>query len=117
MKSSGAIFIGGGVPKNHIQQLHPLLQVIEGIYGHNDEGHGYGVQFTADQPVWGGLSGCTMEESESWGKYNTDSPRAVCYGDATINFYLAAATVFAEMEDSLKAREPRNLLDCVEMGS
>jgi deoxyhypusine synthase len=98
-KVKGAIFIGGGVPKNHIQQLHPLLQVIEGIYGHNEEGHGYGIQFTVDQPVWGGLSGCTLEESESWGKYNPESPRAVCYGDATINFYLAAATVFREMED------------------
>ncbi|MHC4600723.1 MAG: deoxyhypusine synthase family protein [Planctomycetota bacterium] len=110
-KTTGAIFIGGGVPKNHIQQLHPLLQVVEGVYGHQEgTGHGYGAQFTADQPVWGGLSGCTMEESESWGKYNAESMRAVCYGDATINFTLAAMTVYQELKDFLGEREPRRLM-------
>lgn len=113
-KVSGAVFLGGGVPKNHIQQLHPLRQVIEGVLGHQDEGHGYGVQFTADNPVWGGLSGCTMEESESWGKYTPDSPRAVCYGDATINFTLAASTVHHELGDALAKREPRRLMRVVE---
>ncbi|MHC4780308.1 MAG: deoxyhypusine synthase family protein [Planctomycetota bacterium] len=115
VKNTGGIYIGGGVPKNHIQQLHPLLQVIEGVYGHQEgTGHGYGVQFTADQPVWGGLSGCTMEESESWGKYNSDSPRAVCYGDATINFTLAASTVYHELKDELPNREPKNLMKILE---
>ncbi|MHC5036775.1 MAG: deoxyhypusine synthase family protein [Planctomycetota bacterium] len=109
-KLTGAIFIGGGVPKNHIQQLHPLHQVVEGIYGFQDAGHNYGIQFTADSPVWGGLSGCTMEESESWGKYNKTAPRAVCYGDATINFYLASCAVYAELREALKKRERRNLL-------
>ncbi len=111
-RKTGGIYIGGGVPKNHIQQLHPLVQVVEGIYGHQeDSGHDYGIQFTADQPVWGGLSGCTMEESESWGKYHGSSMRAVCYGDATINFYLAACTVFKEMEGTLAKRKPRRLME------
>lgn len=112
---TGGIYIGGGVPKNHIQQLHPLRQVVEGYFGHEEgAGHDYGIQFTADQPVWGGLSGCTMEESESWGKYHRRAPRAVCYGDATINFYLSACTVFKAMRAEGIERKPRGLVDVIE---
>ena len=37
-----------------------------------------------DAPHWGGLSGCTFRESESWGKYNRDAVTATVYADATI---------------------------------
>ena len=31
-------------------------------------GHKYAIQITMDQPQWGGLSGCTFEEAQSWRK-------------------------------------------------
>jgi hypothetical protein len=34
----------------------------------------------------------------------------VCYGDVTINFYLAACAVYREMRDELKKREARRLM-------
>jgi len=55
-----------------------------------------------------------MEESESWGKYDAKSMRAVCYGDATINFTLAASTVYHELKDFLGEREPRRLMRLLE---
>lgn len=78
--STGVIFLGGGTPKNYIQQAEVALEYISGV----DRGHQYGIQITTDAPHWGGLSGCTFRESESWGKYERDAMTATVYADATI---------------------------------
>lgn len=31
-------------------------------------GHSHAIQYTTDEPHWGGVSGCTFEEAVSWGK-------------------------------------------------
>ncbi|MCP1715563.1 deoxyhypusine synthase [Methanocalculus alkaliphilus] len=77
---TGVIYIGGGVPKNFIQQT----QVIASIHDSDLEGHAYAIQFTTDAPHWGGLSGCTFEEAISWGKETVTCPRVQCFCDATI---------------------------------
>jgi deoxyhypusine synthase len=77
---TGVVYIGGGVPKNFIQQT----QVIASLHNHDLGGHAYAVQFTTDAPHWGGLSGCTFEEAISWGKEAPFSPRVQCFCDATI---------------------------------
>ncbi|MDT8358166.1 MAG: deoxyhypusine synthase family protein, partial [Methanomicrobiaceae archaeon] len=79
-EKTGVVYIGGGVPKNFIQQT----QVIASIHDHDLGGHAYAVQFTTDAPHWGGLSGCTFEEAISWGKEAPFSPRVQCFCDATI---------------------------------
>jgi deoxyhypusine synthase len=79
-KKTGVIYIGGGVPKNFIQQT----QVIASIHDSDLEGHAYAIQFTTDAPHWGGLSGCTFEEAISWGKETVTCPRVQCFCDATI---------------------------------
>src|SRR4030042_7127527 len=61
---SGAIYIGGGVPKNYIQQLGPVSELLF----QKESGHRYAFQVTRENPKWGGLSGCTFEEAKSWGK-------------------------------------------------
>ena len=50
---TGVIYIGGGVPKNFIQQT----QVIASIHGAGFEGHAYAIQYTTDAPHWGGVVG------------------------------------------------------------
>jgi deoxyhypusine synthase len=35
-------------------------------------------------PQWGGLSGCTFEEAQSWGKIGAAAHMVQCYVDATI---------------------------------
>ena len=77
---TGVVYIGGGVPKNFIQQT----QVIADVYGGDQGGHAYAVQYTTDAPHWGGLSGCTFEEAISWGKESVHTPRVQCFCDATI---------------------------------
>ncbi|MBW2991432.1 deoxyhypusine synthase family protein, partial [Candidatus Woesearchaeota archaeon] len=56
-KKAGFIYLGGGVPKNFIQQA---LQFSKGA--------AYGVQITMDRPEPGGSSGAELREGISWGK-------------------------------------------------
>ncbi len=79
-QKTGVVYIGGGVPKNFIQQT----QVISSIHGKGNEGHNYAIQFTTDAPHWGGLSGCTFEEAISWGKEHIECKKVQCFCDATI---------------------------------
>ena len=75
----GVITVGGGTPRNFIQQTAPCLDCAGRPY----PGHKYAVGITTDAPHWGGLSGSTFEEAESWRKYN-DPEHATVRADATI---------------------------------
>jgi deoxyhypusine synthase len=86
-EKTGVIYVGGGTPKNYIQQLEIVLDALGVIHG-NRRGHNYAIQITTDDPKWGGLSGCTFEESQSWGKISIDSLRATCYIDASVGLPL-----------------------------
>lgn len=66
---TGVIYVGGGTPKNYIQQA----EVTSYVFGRELEGHKYGIQVTMDNPQWGGLSGCTFEEAQSWRKIAPDA--------------------------------------------
>jgi deoxyhypusine synthase len=77
---SSVVIVGGGVPKNYVQQT----AVIAGYQTRHDRMHRLALQITTDSPQWGGLSGCTLEESVSWGKYHPDAEMVTCYADATI---------------------------------
>lgn len=79
-KKTAVILIGGGVPKNYAQQVTPLAEVL----GYEVQGHSYGLAITTDDPKWGGLSGCTFEESQSWGKYVAGADFVTVHCDATI---------------------------------
>ncbi len=99
-KKTGVIYIGGGVPKNFIQQT----QVIASIYENRQEGHAYAIQYTTDAPHWGGLSGCTFEEAISWGKESVQTSRAQCFCDATIALPLVTAALITSGIMREKAR-------------
>jgi deoxyhypusine synthase len=90
-EKTGVIFIGGGVPKNFIQQT----QVIASIHGAGLQGHAYAIQYTTDAPHWGGLSGCTFDEAVSWGKETLTSPRVQVFCDATIALPLVTSALVA----------------------
>lgn len=79
-KSTGVVYIGGGTPKNFIQQT----SVIASYQTRHDRSHNFAVQFTMDMPFWGGLSGCTFEEAQSWGKISSNARTITCYVEATI---------------------------------
>ncbi len=79
-KKTGVIYIGGGVPKNFIQQTEVIAELI----GEYSGGHSYAIQYTTDAPHWGGLSGCTFEEAVSWGKVAREARKVQVFSDATI---------------------------------
>lgn len=79
-EETGVIFIGGGTPKNYTQQTEILAEMLKKPVS----GHRYCIQFTQDAPHWGGLSGCTFEESTSWGKIHEEADKVTVYVDATI---------------------------------
>lgn len=81
-KKTGAIFIGGGVPKDFIQMIAAEKGEILG--GKMDYPHSFAIQITTDAPQWGGLSGATFEEAISWGKEAKEGNNVQCYCDATI---------------------------------
>ena len=72
-KKSGVIYVGGGLPKNFIQQS---LQFSKGA--------DYGVQITTDRVEPGGSSGAPLREGISWGKMNAEAKFVDVFCDATI---------------------------------
>jgi deoxyhypusine synthase len=101
---TGAVYVGGGVPKNYIQQLGPVSELLF----QKESGHRYAFQITTDDPKWGGLSGCTFEEAKSWGKIEKESSYAAVYSDATIALPLLVGAILQEGK-VLKKRKRRQL--------
>ncbi|MFQ6105663.1 MAG: deoxyhypusine synthase family protein [Candidatus Hydrothermarchaeaceae archaeon] len=91
-KATGVIYLGGGVPKNYIQQIDPMLAVC----GYNSLGHNYAIQITQDSPKGGGLSGCTFSEAKSWGKIENISNTATVYTDITIALPLLVGAILED---------------------
>ncbi|HXZ98454.1 MAG TPA: deoxyhypusine synthase family protein [Candidatus Acidoferrum sp.] len=77
---SGVVIFGGGVPKNFIQQS----AVVASYATRHDRTHDYALQVTTDAAHWGGLSGATLEEAISWGKYSSRAQMTTCHVDSTI---------------------------------
>ncbi len=111
-KATGAIYLGGGVPKNYIQQTAEMcndLKNEEYMISTNpilDEtkGHKYTIQITTATPTDGSLSGATLSEGISWGKAKSDSKLVTCYCDITIALPFL---VHALNEDSKDIAEKR----------
>lgn len=98
---TGVVYIGGGVPKNFIQQT----EVIASILGKNIGGHDYAIQYTADAPHWGGLSGCTFDEAISWGKIAAQAKKVQVFVDATIALPIVAHALHEKCRE-LKRNAP-----------
>ena len=99
-KGTGVIYIGGGTPKNFIQQA----EVAAYIYNRELPGHKYGIQITMDQPQWGGLSGCTFEEAQSWRKIAPDADFVTANVEASVALPIIVSALTEELGDSLKSR-------------
>tara|TARA_Y100000034_G_scaffold79823_1_gene95790 strand:+ start:2521 stop:3483 length:963 start_codon:yes stop_codon:yes gene_type:complete len=84
-KKSGVIYIGGGLPKNFIQQA---MQ-----FSVKQDGASYGIQITTDRPESGGSSGAPLNEGISWGKMQRKGKYVNVYCDATISLPLIYGAV------------------------
>jgi deoxyhypusine synthase len=77
-KTSGLFMIGGGVPKNFIQDTVVCAEVL----GVDVPMHQYVVQITVADSRDGACSSSTLKEASSWGKVNTVFEQMV-YAEAT----------------------------------
>ena len=77
-KSSGLFMIGGGVPKNFIQDTVICAELL----GKNVDMHKYAVQITVADSRDGACSSSTLKEASSWGKVNTTKEQMV-FAEAT----------------------------------
>jgi len=97
-KETGVIYIGGGTPKNFIQQAAVVVDRAE------YEGHKYAIQVTADAAHWGGLSGCTFSEAKSWGKIHPRARMTSVRADATIAFPILTTAIAAAGKSQAETR-------------
>ncbi len=87
-ESSGAMVVGGGVPKNFVLQTMLVAP----------DAYDYAVQLTMDPEHAGGLSGATLDEARSWGKLEKAARNASVYADATITLPLVVAAARERIE-------------------
>jgi deoxyhypusine synthase len=98
---TASVVLGGGTPKNFINQASVQAEFYSDAVG----GHRYALQIVTDVPHFGGASGSSLEEAQSWGKLATDSARVSVQADATIALPLlvsALATTAAPLAAARK---------------
>jgi len=100
--ASGVIYFGGGTPKNFVQQS----EVTATFMRQSANGHKYAMQIVTDAPHWGGLSGCTFEEAQSWGKIAHDASMVTCNCDSTIAMPILVTAMSEERELIRKRKKP-----------
>jgi len=99
---SAVVYLGGGTPKNFIQQAAAAAYV----FNRESHGHSYGIQITMDQPQWGGLSGCTFEEAQSWRKIAPEADFVTVNVEVTVALPLIVSALAESHADVIAKREP-----------
>ena len=102
---TGVVYLGGGTPKNFIQQSAAAAY----IFDREIAGHSYGVQITMDQPQWGGLSGCTFEEAQSWRKIAPEADFVTVNVEATVALPLIVSALAESQADTIANRQRPSL--------
>jgi deoxyhypusine synthase len=100
---TAVIYVGGGTPKNWINDGIVMANY---AFEREGEGHFYALQITTDVPDWGGLSGSTLDEAQSWGKISKTATRATARVEASIGLPLLAGGLW----DHRKRWQPRRRL-------
>lgn len=88
-KSSGLFMIGGGVPKNFVQDTVICAEML----GVDVPMHQYAIQITVADPRDGACSSSTLKEASSWGKVETIYEQMV-YAEATSVLPLITSYVY-----------------------
>ena len=86
-KKNAVIYLGGGVPKNYIQQSMQL----------SPKKASYGIQITMDRPEPGGSSGAPLKEGISWGKMEKEAN----YVDVICDVTIALPLIYSSLKTRL----------------
>jgi deoxyhypusine synthase len=99
---TASVVLGGGTPKNFINQASVQAEFFDDRIG----GHRYALQIVTDVPHFGGASGSSLEEARSWGKLATDAEQVTVQADATIALPLLVSALAASAGKALAGRKP-----------
>ncbi len=97
---TASIVLGGGTPKNFINQA----SVQAAFYDPRVEGHAYAIQIVTDAPYFGGASGASLDEAKSWGKLAGDASRVTVRADVTLALPLLVAALLDDVGDVSTSR-------------
>ena len=100
-KSSGLLMIGGGVPKNFVQDTVVCAELL----GKKTDMHKYAVQITVADTRDGACSSSTLKEASSWGKVDVSKEQMV-FAEATSVLPLIASDAYHRKH--WKERQPKN---------
>ena len=100
-KGSGLFMIGGGVPKNFIQDTVICAELL----GKEVDMHKYAIQITVADTRDGACSSSTLKEASSWGKVDTTKEQMV-FAEATSVLPLIASNAYHSGE--WKNRDRKN---------
>lgn len=84
-KKTGAIILGGGMPKHHAQYMNTLREGLDAA-----------IQISTARVEDGSLSGAPLKESISWGKLKGDKACTI-FGDVTIVFPVIVAAALEKI--------------------
>ena len=99
-KGSGLFMIGGGVPKNFIQDTVICAELL----GKEVDMHKYAIQITVADSRDGACSSSTLKEASSWGKVDVTKEQMV-FAEATSVLPLIASDAFHKAEWKNRARK------------
>ena len=100
-KQSGLLMIGGGVPKNFIQDTVVCAELL----GKKVDMHKYAIQITVADTRDGACSSSTLKEASSWGKVDITKEQMV-FAEATSVLPLIASDAYHRA--NWKSRERKN---------
>jgi deoxyhypusine synthase len=100
-KQSGLLMIGGGVPKNFVQDTVVCAELL----GKKVDMHKYAIQITVADTRDGACSSSTLKEASSWGKVNVTKEQMV-FAEATSVLPLIASDAYHR--EHWKKRERKN---------
>ncbi|MBC7922018.1 MAG: deoxyhypusine synthase [Ferruginibacter sp.] len=107
---SGLFMIGGGVPKNFVQDIVVACDILD----KEAAMHKYAVQVTVADERDGALSGSTLKEACSWGKVDTVYEQMI-WAEATIAMPLIAG--YAYHKGGHRGRKERRFNDALDAAS
>jgi deoxyhypusine synthase len=99
--ATATIVLGGGTPKNFINQASVQAE----FYSDKVTGHKFALQIVTDVPHYGGASGSSLEEAQSWGKLSIESERVTVHADVTLALPLLVSALEASASDLLGKRK------------
>jgi deoxyhypusine synthase len=99
--STATIVLGGGTPKNFINQASVQAE----FYCDKVGGHKFAIQIVTDVPHFGGASGSSLEEAQSWGKLSIESEKVTVHADVTLALPLLITALETSARELLTKRK------------